>query len=69
MPKWMPCILVVVLLHFIYSYATGQRQTLSIGRTGHFYCDNYFMLKEIRTCLGVSGNRIYPLNLLLVRSH
>ena len=66
-----------MLLHVSYSPVTGQRQTLTVDDPHTFYCDNYFVLGGICTCLGVSSDPMFlwislnscPRNLLLVRSH
>ena len=68
---------VVAIVH-IYPPATGQRHTLSIGRSAHFSLElPYFVFGEIRTSIGVSSGSTFlwislnscPLNMLLVRSH
>ena len=62
----------------IYLPVTGQRQTPTVARSTHFYCNSYFLLGGIRTCVGVSmiqsmflriSSNSCPLNLPLVRSH
>ena len=66
---------IVVVAAHIFPSVTGQRQTLTIGRT--FHCNDCFVTEGIRTCLGVSSDSMFfwitlnscPLNLLLVRSH
>ena len=57
--------------------ATAQRQTLTIGRSTHFHCNDYIVLVGISTCSGVSSDPMFlwifsnscPLNLLLFRSY
>ena len=61
----------------IYSPITGQRQTLSIGQSALFRCNDYFVIGGILTCLEASKDPIFfrissnfcPLNLLLVGNH
>ena len=45
---------VAAVLH-IYSPVTAQHQTLLIGQSAHFHCDNYFVLGGICTSLRVSS--------------
>ena len=55
----------------IYLPVTGQRQTLTIGRSHNFYCNDYFVVGGIRTCFGISSDPMFqwislnscPLNL------
>ena len=70
--------LLFVVTH-IYPPVTGQRQTLTIGRSIRtlFNAEITFKFGGIRTCLEVSSDPMFPwissnscpLNLLLVRSH
>ena len=43
----------------IYSPVTGQRQTLTIGQSANFFCNDFFILVGIRTCLGVSSDPMF----------
>ena len=73
------CILVVVVAHIYYLSSchrtVSDANLLDVPHT--FQYQDYFVIGEIRTCLGVSDDPIFmwissnscPLNLLLVRSH
>ena len=64
---------VAVVAH-IYPPVTGEHQTLIIGRSAHFHCNDHFVVGGIRTCLEVSDDPMFlwissnscPLNFLLV---
>ena len=69
-------LLLLLLCIFILLSPNSVRRQL-VGRSAHFSLQDYFVIRGIRTCLGVSDDPMFlwissnscPLNLLLVRSH
>ena len=55
MSKIAKCSVAVVVI-YIYPTVLRQRQTLTVGRPSHFYCNDYFVFVLIRISLGVSSN-------------